>query len=141
MDAGPSRQPDGDGTRRRNRRAAWCAGAGVILAAAAVACSLAGVISAPQAVAICVPAALLVIGGVAVAAIPDAATARLLGFRAGWRTGSLLNWWRSLFGRRPNSSLAVIGRRGRRPILGSFLVALVNGIGKFCPSLHGADGA
>jgi hypothetical protein len=96
MNAGSSR-PDGWWPRRPGfvRVAWWCAAGGLLLGIAIVVCVAAGAIGANQAVALAVPAALLIIGGLIVAALPDTVTARQRGFRAGLLVGSLLRRWRA----------------------------------------------
>ena len=76
--------------------------AGVILGTAAVTCLALGAVSAQQAIAIGLPGALLIVGGLIAAAVPDAAASRQLGFQAGLQTGSLLSWLRSVLGQRRN---------------------------------------
>jgi hypothetical protein len=98
MDAGRAQHPDGDRPRRiRAVAATWCVSAGVILAAAALICRVLRVVSAQQAMALGLPGALLIVGGLIAAAIPDAATGRSLGFQAGFRVGWLLTRLRSFF--------------------------------------------
>jgi hypothetical protein len=103
MDGGVPEHPQ-DQTPRpsRARRAAWCVGAGLILAVAAVISSAMRAVSVQQAIAMGLPAALLIIGGVIAAVLPDAATGRRLSFRAGFRAGSVLTRLRSIF-RQPRS--------------------------------------
>ena len=104
MDEVPPEGPEGcRPPRRRARRAAWCVSAGLILGIAAVTCVALDVISAQQAIALGLPGALLIVGGlIAMAAVPDAATSRWLGFQAGLQVGSLLSRLRSVFRRRRN---------------------------------------
>jgi hypothetical protein len=59
-------------------------------------CVSLGICGGDQAVAMAMPAALLVTGGLVAAAIPDPATGRRLGFKAGSRAGSMLSRWRSM---------------------------------------------
>lgn len=88
--------------RSRLRRAAWCVGAGVILAIAAAMTSALGAVSVQQAIAMGLPAAVLIIGGLTAAVLPDAATGRRLSFRAGFRVGSLVTSLGSVI-RRPRA--------------------------------------
>jgi hypothetical protein len=76
--------------------------AGVILGTAAVTCLALDAVSAQQAIAIGLPGALLIVGGLIAAAVPDPVTGRRHFFRAGFRMGSLLSRFRSFFGRRRN---------------------------------------
>lgn len=103
MEAVPPPRPEGrDPRRRRATRVAWCMSAGVVLGTAAVTCLALGAISAQQAIALGLPGALLIVGGLIAAAVPDAAAIRQLGFQAGFQIGSLLNWLRSVLGQRRN---------------------------------------
>jgi hypothetical protein len=104
MDVVPPQPPEGRSPpRRRARRAVWwCVSAGVILGTAAVTCLTLGVVSAQQAIALGLPGALLIVGGLIAAAVPDAATSRRLGFQAGLQMGPLLGRLRSVFRRRRN---------------------------------------
>jgi hypothetical protein len=77
------------------RAAWWCAAGGLLLGIVTVICVAAGAIGAHQAVALAVPAALLISGGLIVAAVPDPLTARQRGFWAGLRIGSLRRRWRA----------------------------------------------
>lgn len=98
MDAGPPQHSDGHRPRRtRAVAAAWSVSAGAILGAAALICLALGVVSAQQAIAIGLPGALLIVGGLIAAAVPDAATGRSLGFQTGFQMGWLLSRLRSLF--------------------------------------------
>lgn len=98
MDVGPPQHPQDKSPRRsRPRRAAWCAGAGVILAIADVISSTMRAVSVQQAIAMGLPAALLIIGGLIAAALPNAANGRRLSYQAGFRAGSLLTRLRSVF--------------------------------------------
>ena len=102
MDGGPPRHPqDGIQRRSRSRRAAWCVGAGVILAIAAVISSTMSAVSVQQAIAMGVPGALLIIGGLIAVLLPDAETGQRTGFEVGFRAGSLLTRLRSVLRRRP----------------------------------------
>jgi hypothetical protein len=65
-----------------------------------VICLAFGVLSAQQAIALCLPAALLIIAGLVIAAGPDHAAIR----RAGFLAGSLLSRWRAFFRGRRNGS-------------------------------------
>ena len=106
MNAGPP-QPDDIGPRRpRADRAAWAAAAGIILGINAVICLALGAISGQQAVAVALPAALLIVGGLIVVAMPDPATGQRGGFLAGLRAGSLLRRRRCVLRRRRNGALA-----------------------------------
>lgn len=97
------RAPDDPGPRRpAARRAAWCAAVGVILGAAAVICLALGAVSVQQAIAVGLPAAILIISGIVMAAMADPATGRRTGFQAGFLAGSLLSLWRSAFRQRGN---------------------------------------
>lgn len=103
MEAVPPQRPEGrDPRRRRVSRAAGCVSGGVILGTAAVICLALGAVSDQQAMAIFLPGALLIIGGLIAAVVPDAAAIRRLGFQAGLQIGSLLNWLRSVLGQRRN---------------------------------------
>jgi hypothetical protein len=103
MDGGVPQHPEDQSPRRsRPRRAAWCVGAGVILAITAVISSATRAISVRQAIAMGLPAALLIIAGLIAAIVPDAETGRRLSFLAGFRLGSLLTRLRALF-RRPRA--------------------------------------
>jgi hypothetical protein len=103
MDVVPPQPPEGrNPPRRRARRAAWCVSAGVILGAAAVTCLALGAISAQQAIALGVPGALLIVGGLIAAAVPDASASRRMGFQAGLLMGPLLGRLRSVFRRHRN---------------------------------------
>jgi membrane-bound ClpP family serine protease len=102
MDAGPPHSPAGHSPRgRRTRRAAWCAGAGVVLGVAAVTCLALHTISAQQAIAIGLPGVLLIVAGL-IFIVPDAATSRRMGLEAGVQTGTFLNRLLSVFRRRGN---------------------------------------
>ena len=103
MDGRLPRQPEDPSPRRpRARLAAWCAAAGVVLGTAAVICLAVGAVSIQQAVALGLPAVILIMGGLIAAAIPDPATGRRAGFQTGFRVGSLLSQWRSVFRQRRN---------------------------------------
>ena len=103
MDVVPPQPPEGSSPpRRRARRAAWCVSAGVILGTAAVTCLALGAVSTQQAIALGLPGALLIVGGLIAAAVPDAATSRRLGFQSGLQMGSLLDRLRSVFSRHRN---------------------------------------
>jgi hypothetical protein len=67
-----------------------------------VICLALAAITGRQAVGIALPSVLLILGGLIVAAIPDNATGRRMGFQAGFRAGLLLGRWRSVFRRRQN---------------------------------------
>ncbi len=98
MDAEP--QPEDPRPRRSLARAGpWCAAAGLVLAAALVACLAAGAISTRQSIGLAIPCIVLIAGGLTIAALPDPATAWRQGFQAGLRAGSLLRLWRSIFRR------------------------------------------
>jgi anti-sigma factor RsiW len=98
MNVGPQQRPDGRRPRRtRARAAAWSVSTGVIVGAAGLICMALGAVSAQQAIALYLPGALLIVGGLIAAAIPDAATGQRAGFEAGFRTGWLLSRLRSLF--------------------------------------------
>jgi hypothetical protein len=94
MNAGPPQPEDISPRRPRVVRAAWSAVAGLILATSAVICLALHAISGQQAVAIGLPAGLLIVGGLAVAALPDPETGQRRGFRPGLRAGSMLRRWR-----------------------------------------------
>ncbi len=97
MDAEPPQRPvDGRWRRPRTRRALWFAAAGVVLGLAATMCSTFCALSFQQTLALALPAAVLVIGGLAAAAT-EAGEGHL--FRAGFKVGWLVAWWRSV-GRR-----------------------------------------
>ena len=81
--------------RSRPRRAAWCVGAGVILAISAVMTWPLRAVSVQQVIAIGLPAAVLIIGGLIAAVLPDSATGRPLSFRAGFLVGLLVTRLRS----------------------------------------------
>ena len=68
---------------------------GTVLALATLTCSLLGVVSAQQAIAMALPAAVLIIGDLIAASIPDRSTSSRLGFQAGLRAGTLVNLCRS----------------------------------------------
>ena len=103
MDVEPPQPREGRSpARRRARRAVWCVSAGVILGTAAVTCLALGAVSAQQAIAIGLPGALLIVGGLIAATVPDAATSRRLGFQSGLQMGSLLGRLRSVFSRHRN---------------------------------------
>jgi hypothetical protein len=103
MDAGTPGEPDDNGQQRRRARvAASCEVAGAVLALVTLTCTLLGAISAQQAIALGLPAALLIVGGLIGATVPDAAESYQRGLRAGRRVGSVLNRWRSMFRRRRN---------------------------------------
>jgi hypothetical protein len=106
MNAGPPRPDDISSRRPRAVLAAWSAAAGVILGTSAVICLAVDAISGQQAVAMALAAALLIIGGLVVAAMPDPATGQRCGFRAGFRAGSLQRRGRGLFRRRRKGDLA-----------------------------------
>ncbi len=95
MDAEPPQRPvDGRLRRPRTRRALWFAAAGVVPGLAATMCSTLCVLSFPQTLALALPAAVLVVGGLAAAAAAEAGEGHL--FRAGFKVGWLLTWWRSV---------------------------------------------
>ena len=102
MNAGSS-GPDGWWPRRPGFvRVAWCcAVGGLLLGIANVICMVAGAIGGNQAMALAIPAAILIIGGLFVAAAPapDPVTGRQRGFQAGLRVGSLLRKWRTVLRR------------------------------------------
>jgi hypothetical protein len=101
MDAEPPQRADRHGgDRRKARRAFWFAGAGVVAGLATAVVSALGDISAKQAIMLGLPAAVLTLGGLAVAVASDPETAERQGFRVGLKAGSLCRWWRSVFGRR-----------------------------------------
>jgi len=101
MDAEPPQSADRHGgDRRKARRAFWFAGAGVVAGLTIAIVSALGEISGKQAVIMGLPAAVLALGGLAVAVAPDPETAERQGFQAGLRTGWLIRRWRSVFGRR-----------------------------------------
>ncbi len=102
MDAGPPQPEEISPRSPRVVRAAWSAAGGVILGTSAVICLAMDAISGQQAVAMALPAALLILGGLIVVAIPDPAT----GQRRGFRAGSLLRRWRCVFRRGRNGALA-----------------------------------
>jgi hypothetical protein len=106
MDAGPPQPEEISPCSPRVVRAAWSAAGGVILGTSAVICLAIDAISGQQAVAMALPAALLIVGGLIVVAIPDPATGHQRGFRAGSRAGSLLRRWRCVFRRGRNGALA-----------------------------------
>jgi hypothetical protein len=102
MDGGPLGEPEDLSPRRARRsRAAWCVAGGAIGCTAVIICLAVGVLSAQRAIALGLPAAVLLIGGLVIAAIPDPAAARQAGFRAGFLAGSPLSRWRLVFRRRP----------------------------------------
>jgi len=104
MDGRPPRPEDHRPGRARARRAAWSVSAGIILGTAAVTCLALGAISAQQAIALGLPGALLIVGGLIAAAVPNPMTGRRLYFQAGFHTGSLLTRFRSFLRRRRNGS-------------------------------------
>jgi hypothetical protein len=104
MEAGPSGQPEGRPRQARAVAAAWCVSAGVIVGAAALICLALHAVSGQQAIAIGLPGALLIVGGLIAAAVPDAATGRRIGFEAGFHAGWLVSRLRSLF-RPPGNGL------------------------------------
>lgn len=79
----------------RSIGATWCVAAGVVLVLVALICLVFAAISGTQAVAIALPGVVLLFAGLIVAALPDPATGRRLGFQAGVRAGALLNRWRT----------------------------------------------
>jgi hypothetical protein len=98
MSAGPPQGPeDHSPPRRYAKAAAWSVSAGVILGGAALGCLASDAVSGPQAIAIGLPGALLIVGGLAAAALGDPAIARRLGFEAGFQMGWLLTRLRSFF--------------------------------------------
>ena len=102
MDGGPPRPEDHRPRGARARRAAWSVSAGIILGTAAVTCLALDVVSAQQAIALGLPGALLIVGGLIAAAVPDPMTGRRFFFQAGFQMGSLLSRFRSFFRRRRN---------------------------------------
>lgn len=96
MHAGPPQRPDDFLHRQQAGLAALCQAAGAILALATLACSLLRLVSPQQAIAMALPAAVLIIGDLIVASIPDLSTSNRLGLQAGLRAGTLVNLWRSL---------------------------------------------
>jgi hypothetical protein len=105
MDAGPPERPEAHHPRwPRARTAAWSVSAGIILGAAALLCRALGAVSSQQAIAIGLPGALLIIGGLIAAAVPDPETGRRMSFEAGFQMGWLLTRLRSLF-RPPRNGL------------------------------------
>jgi hypothetical protein len=102
MDGGPPRPDNRRPGGARARRAAWSVSAGIILGTAAVTCLALGAVSAQQAIALGLPGALLLIGGLIAAAVPDPMTGRRLYFQAGFHMGSLLTRFRSFLRRRRN---------------------------------------
>lgn len=105
MRTGPPQRPDNFLHRQQTGLAALCQIVGAILLLATLMCSLLGVISAQQAIAMGLPAAVLIIGDLTAASIPDVSTSSRLGFQAGLRAGTLVNLWRS-FVRRGGSQNA-----------------------------------
>ena len=77
------------------RRARWCVGAGVILAISAVMIWPLRGVSIQQVIAMSLPAAVLIVGGLIAAVLPDSATGRRLSFRAGFLVGLLVTRLRS----------------------------------------------
>jgi hypothetical protein len=103
MDGGQLGEPEDLSPRRaRGSRAAWCVAGGAISCTAVLICLAVDILSVQRAVALGLPAALLLIGGLIFAAIPNPAAGRQAGFRAGFLAGSLLTRWRFVFRRRPN---------------------------------------
>jgi hypothetical protein len=100
MNAEPPQPEDISPRRPRVVRAAWGAAAGIILGTSAVICLALHAISGQQAVAMALPAGLLIVGGLTVAALPDRATGQRRGFGAGFRTGSLRRRWRRVLRQR-----------------------------------------
>jgi hypothetical protein len=101
LDAEPPERADQEGRDgRKARRALWVAAAGVVAGLATAIVSGLGDIGVRQAIVLGLPAAVLTLGGLAVAVASDPETAERQGFRAGWRAGSLGRRWRSVFGRR-----------------------------------------
>jgi hypothetical protein len=91
MNAGPPQRPEGHHPRRPHARpAAWCVSAGAILGTPSLTCLALGAVSGQQAIALGLPGALLIVGGLIAAAVPDAATGQRLGFQAGFQMGWLL---------------------------------------------------
>jgi hypothetical protein len=92
------------GGRRRKRRAAACAGAGAVLGITAAVCAGLRAVSAQQAIAIAVPAATLLVAGLAVLALPDREAGRRRGAEAGFLAGSLLSLCKPCTKERGNSA-------------------------------------
>lgn len=107
MAAGEPQKPDDhddDGRQRQLARlAAWSQLIGAMLAIATLVLARLGDISAQQAVALGLPAAVLVIGGLIIAAAVDPSDGERHGFQAGLHVGTLLRRLRSLFRRRRDS--------------------------------------
>jgi hypothetical protein len=104
MDAEPPERHRDGGRRPRTRLALRLAAAGLVLGLAAAMSSTVGDMSFRQTLPLSLPAAVLVVGGLAAAAADAEPGERRL-FRAGFTVGRLVTWWRSLTGR----------RRGDRP--------------------------
>jgi hypothetical protein len=114
MEAGAPQQPDNDRPHRdRARLGAWCQVAGAILAVVTLTCALFGVITAMLAIALAVPAALLIVGGLILAAPGDASAGQRFGFRVGLRFGALLSQIRSIFRSRGGGLAKVLTSRRR----------------------------
>lgn len=90
--------------------ALWQAG-GAVLALATLTCTELGLVSAQQAIAIGLPAAVLIIGNLIAASIPDPSTSSRLGLQAGLRAGTLVNLWRSLIRHRGWDQGTITGKR------------------------------
>jgi hypothetical protein len=98
MNEGPPQRPDGRRLRRiRAVEAAWCAIAGVILSCVAAISLALGVVTVQQAIAICLPGGVLIVVGLTVATVPNAASGWRLGFYVGLKMGRLLSRLRALF--------------------------------------------
>lgn len=103
MDVEPPLRPaDQNRPGLQRRRALWLAGAGVLPGLAAVICSTLGAISVQQTIALALPAAVLIIGGLAAAAV-DTQTFRRSFLQAGFKVGSLLGRWRSVDSRQDST--------------------------------------
>lgn len=105
MAGGEPKQPDDDHRRQRQltRLAVWSQLIGAMLAIATMVLARLGDISAQQAVALGLPAAVLVVGGLIIAAAVDPSDGERHGFLTGLRVGTFLRRLRSLFGRRRDS--------------------------------------
>jgi hypothetical protein len=105
MDGGPLREPEDLSPRGpRGAQAAWCIAGGAIGCAAVLISLAVDVLTVQQAIALGLPAALLLVAGLVIAAIPDQAAGRRAGFKAGFLAGSLLTRLRLVFRRRRNGN-------------------------------------
>jgi len=95
---------------RRAGLSSFCQASGAVLALATLTCARLGVVSAQQAIAMGLPAAVLILGDLIVASVPDPSTGSRIGFQAGLRAGAIVNRWRFLVRPRGKGAAMTTGR-------------------------------